>query len=532
VEEVFFFCQKPATYTQPTHPSPVLQQQPTHRMGCCASCTSSSSYPSKGGKGVLGKGRKPLGSLKGEANSKRWSTLKSERAIAHASHDSEALNRATEEEHSKRTLELVRHSESLRIVVEAAQTKKVEHMTRMQFDAGSELPLVAEEFKATHAHVRALVVLDDGRVVSGSDDGLVRVFERGGGGGLELELGGHEGGVVCLAALPHGGFASGGADATIHVWEQHGEAVACARVLRGHASAVCALLALPDRRLVSGGRDGTACLWDTDNTMAHSDRHILWGHGKVGGGGGALTAAANAATTPGASGNSPEHGREDVCALAYLVEDGRVASGGMDGVIILWTLPSNNDPLHPHTTTPTISCKLTGHAGCVTALADLPWASLLASGGRDGSVRLWDITLGTCAAVLEGHHKLVQCLLVVPGEGVLLSGSGDCTVRVWKVGGKKVGGGWSALSLQTQQQVQQQVQVQGQEEDHSHALQPLVFGLKDTIGTMALLPSGKVASGGLGAHIRVWEWEDHGVKWRSEHAPSPRKSPAPSPRFQ
>jgi WD40 repeat protein len=58
---------------------------------------------------------------------------------------------------------------------------------------------------------------------------------------------------------------------------------------------------------------------------------------------------------------------------------------------------------------------------------------LLASGGSDGAVRVWDPGTGQQHAVLEGHHAGVNgvCAITVAGQQMLASADGDGMVRIW-----------------------------------------------------------------------------------------------------
>ena len=78
---------------------------------------------------------------------------------------------------------------------------------------------------------------------------------------------------------------------------------------------------------------------------------------------------------------------------------------------------------------------LEGHQGWVNAVCPVTVAgqALLASGGADGTVRIWDPATGQQRAVLEGHQGGVNavCPVTVDGQALLASGGTDGTVRIW-----------------------------------------------------------------------------------------------------
>jgi WD40 repeat protein len=106
-----------------------------------------------------------------------------------------------------------------------------------------------------------------------------------------------------------------------------------------------------------------------------------------------------------------------------LSADGRVlASGGYDGTARLWETDTGR-PL----------ATLHGHTGGVAAVALSADGSLLASGGYDGTVRLWETDTGRPMATLHGHAGVVAAV-ALSADGLLLASGGlDGTVRLWDV---------------------------------------------------------------------------------------------------
>ena len=70
----------------------------------------------------------------------------------------------------------------------------------------------------------------------------------------------------------------------------------------------------------------------------------------------------------------------------------------------------------------------------VTSLAWGPGARILASGGKDGSVRLWRLSTGRPFAVLPGHQSSVTRIAFSPRATIVATASGDATARVWRIG--------------------------------------------------------------------------------------------------
>jgi WD40 repeat protein len=72
-----------------------------------------------------------------------------------------------------------------------------------------------------------------------------------------------------------------------------------------------------------------------------------------------------------------------------------------------------------------------GHDGNVLSLALRPDGAVLASGGSDHTIRLWDTAHGQELARWEGHDAAVKALAFTPDGNTLISGAADGTLRVW-----------------------------------------------------------------------------------------------------
>jgi hypothetical protein len=107
--------------------------------------------------------------------------------------------------------------------------------------------------------VLALAALPDGRVVSGSDGGSLRIWDLATGETVRTPEG-HADWVSAVAALPDGRVVSGSYDRSLRVWDlATGGTV---RTLEGQGGQVLAVAALPDGRVVSGSADRTLRVWD------------------------------------------------------------------------------------------------------------------------------------------------------------------------------------------------------------------------------------------------------------------------------
>ena len=72
-----------------------------------------------------------------------------------------------------------------------------------------------------------------------------------------------------------------------------------------------------------------------------------------------------------------------------------------------------------------------GHAGRVLAVAFRPGGLFAATGGGDGTIRVWDVGTGEQRIQLEGHTGPVKSVAYSPDGRVIASAGDDWTVRIW-----------------------------------------------------------------------------------------------------
>jgi WD40 repeat protein len=56
---------------------------------------------------------------------------------------------------------------------------------------------------------------------------------------------------------------------------------------------------------------------------------------------------------------------------------------------------------------------------------------VVASGGEDATIRLWLVATGREIATLKGHDNYVHAVAFAPDGKTLASGSRDKTIKIW-----------------------------------------------------------------------------------------------------
>lgn len=106
-------------------------------------------------------------------------------------------------------------------------------------------------------------------------------------------------------------------------------------------------------------------------------------------------------------------------AVALSADGTRLATGDRDGLVRVWDA----------TTGGTVTI-LTGHTDWVTEVAWSPDGAQIVSGGRDGTVRLWDVQTSSQQNTFDQHTDSVTGVTFSPDGRMIASSSRDSTVWI------------------------------------------------------------------------------------------------------
>lgn len=218
-----------------------------------------------------------------------------------------------------------------------------------------------------------------------------------------------------------------------------------------------------------------------------------------------------------------------VQVIAISPDDAVLAAGGTDGSIRLWDLATR-------TKIATLRNRehlRTGHGSVTTALVFSADGELLVSGHLDGAVYLWEVASGLEVDVRLSHDGPIGGLAIPPGGGVLISAGGDATLKFWELAGLRQGDARRTLRRQPDAATCMCLCWQGRGVVTGHAnrvvrihdtssfrLLATLHGARAPVSVVAASPDGeRLAVGTRDGAVGVFELaERRALGWHQEHS--------------
>lgn len=133
----------------------------------------------------------------------------------------------------------------------------------------------------------------------------------------------------------------------------------------------------------------------------------------------------------------PLAGLHEAVRCAAFAPTGDMAATGSGGVLKVGSFQPGKENLVALWDTGTgmaaLRWKAEGHAQPVVSVAFSPDGQLLASGGADGEIRVWNAKDGKPVTTLTGHTGSILALAFTPDGKGLWSGADDRTARKWRL---------------------------------------------------------------------------------------------------
>ncbi len=359
--------------------------------------------------------------------------------------------------------------------------------------------------------VTALAALGSRRVVSGSRDQTVRIWDLRTGVNL-LTLEGHTRTVTAVTATSPRRVVSASLDKTVRVWDSEtGEATSTLR----HSDAVWGVAALDSRRVVAVSSDNTLWLWDVESgkklsaveakassfasVVALDDRRVI------------LVPADFSIRVWDTESNdlrTVQENHRDLNPAVAVLDTRRAISAKNYGLLCIWDLETGQ-----------VLREIECLDDWIRALTPVPDDPRLVLAYDDGILRVLDGESGEQRQVLGGHDGPVVAVVTFHAR-CIVSASDDETIRVWdlEAGSSLDSPGWRAKEVRAVTFLDDRRVVAGYQDGtldlwDANEEEPLAVGkhshsaYKTAVTGVAAIDHRRLISTGKDGKVRIWDLE-------------------------
>ena len=250
-----------------------------------------------------------------------------------------------------------------------------------------------EQIINENERILSLLEFERNKILSGTGDNSINLWDLENPEKMIFSFKGHELWVNALVKCDPNYFASASNDSKIKIWDYFKRE--CVSTLKGHVDCILSLILLKNKNLCSGSADLTIRIWDWSQGECVS---ILKGHT-----------------------------RWVKCVLE--LDNGVLVTGSDDKTIKLWKNENNFKTLEEHAHSVRTFCQIN--------------EKFFASGSFDYTIKIWEIDTWLCVQTLYGHELNIICLISLKHQNengydengyneLIASCSNDKTIKIWK----------------------------------------------------------------------------------------------------